>query len=41
LARFITEAAVIAGYVGVILNLCFRLGVNVTGMFATSAVVAA
>jgi CRP-like cAMP-binding protein/small-conductance mechanosensitive channel len=41
LPRFATEAAVIVGYIGVVFNLFYRLGVNVTGIFATSAVVAA
>jgi small-conductance mechanosensitive channel/CRP-like cAMP-binding protein len=41
LPRFVTEAAVIAGYVAIVFNLFLRLGFNVTGIFATSAVVAA
>ena len=41
LPRFITEAAVVLAYVLVIFNLFYRLGVNLTGIFATSAVVAA
>ncbi len=41
LPRFVTEAAVIAGYVGVLFALLYRLGVNVTGIFATSAVATA
>ncbi len=39
--RWATEAVVIAGYLAVLLNLLYRAGVNVTGIFATSAVATA
>ena len=39
--KFVSEIAVAASYVAVIFELLYRLGVNVTGIFATSAVAAA
>jgi CRP-like cAMP-binding protein/small-conductance mechanosensitive channel len=39
--HFITETVVILAYVGVFVDLFYRLGVNLSGIFATSAVVAA
>jgi CRP-like cAMP-binding protein/small-conductance mechanosensitive channel len=39
--KFASEIAVAASYVAVILELLYKLGVNVTGIFATSAVAAA
>lgn len=39
--RFAAEIVVVACYIGIVFNLFYRLGFNVTGIFATSAVVAA
>jgi CRP-like cAMP-binding protein len=39
--KFATEVLIVAGYLGVIFHLLYRVGVNVTGIFATSAVAAA
>jgi small-conductance mechanosensitive channel len=39
--RFAAEMVVVAGYIGIVFNLFYRLGVNVTGIFATSAVATA
>jgi small-conductance mechanosensitive channel/CRP-like cAMP-binding protein len=39
--KVVTEILIAACYVGVIFQLLYRLGVNVTGIFATSAVAAA
>lgn len=39
--RFAAEAVVVACYIGIVFNLFYGLGVNVTGIFATSAVAAA
>jgi CRP-like cAMP-binding protein len=39
--KFASEILIVAGYIAVIFHLLVRLGVNVTGIFATSAVVAA
>jgi CRP-like cAMP-binding protein/small-conductance mechanosensitive channel len=39
--KFVSEISVAASYVAVVFELLYRLGVNVTGIFATSAVAAA
>lgn len=39
--KFASEMIVVAGYAAVIFNVLYRLGVNVTGIFATSAVATA
>jgi small-conductance mechanosensitive channel/CRP-like cAMP-binding protein len=39
--HFMTEVVVIVAYIGVLVNIFVRLGVNITGIFATSAVVTA
>lgn len=39
--KFVTEVALVAGYVAIVFHLLFNLGVNVTGIFATSAVATA
>ncbi len=39
--RFRIEVFVVCGYVGILAHLLFQLGVNVTGIFATSAVATA
>jgi len=39
--KFAVEILIVAGYVAVLLNLLYKVGVNVTGIFATSAVAAA
>ena len=41
LPKFASEILIVAGYVAIIFNLLYRLGVNVTGIFATSAVATA
>jgi small-conductance mechanosensitive channel/CRP-like cAMP-binding protein len=41
LPRFKVEIFVVAGYVAILVQLLYRLGVNVTGIFATSAVATA
>jgi len=39
--KFAVEILIVAGYLAVLLNLLYKVGVNVTGIFATSAVAAA
>ena len=39
--KFVSEMLVVALYVAIIFNLLYKVGVNVTGIFATSAVAAA
>jgi small-conductance mechanosensitive channel/CRP-like cAMP-binding protein len=39
--KFVSEALLVATYLAVVFSLLYKLGVNVTGIFATSAVVAA
>ena len=39
--RFVIEMGVVVGYITILFNLLFSLGVNVTGIFATSAVATA
>ncbi len=41
LKKFIVEIAIVAGHIIVLIHLLFELGVNVTGIFATSAVATA
>lgn len=41
LPKFVSEIVIVGGYLAVILNLLHQLGVNVQGIFATSAVAAA
>jgi len=41
LPKFVSEIFIVAGYVATIFNLLYQLGVNVTGIFATSAVATA
>jgi small-conductance mechanosensitive channel/CRP-like cAMP-binding protein len=39
--RFLTEMVVVAGYIGTLLHLLIRVGLDVTGVFTTSAVATA
>jgi CRP-like cAMP-binding protein len=41
LPKFASEILIVAGYIGIVFNLLYKLGVNVTGIFATSAVATA
>jgi CRP-like cAMP-binding protein/small-conductance mechanosensitive channel len=41
LPKFASEMLIVAGYGAIVFNLLFKLGVNVTGIFATSAVATA
>ncbi|MES1262505.1 MAG: mechanosensitive ion channel family protein [Acidobacteriota bacterium] len=41
LPKFVSEIAIVAGYIGILFNLLYKEGVNVTGIFATSAVATA
>jgi small-conductance mechanosensitive channel/CRP-like cAMP-binding protein len=41
LPKFVSEITIVVGYIGIIFHLLYSLGVNVTGIFATSAVATA
>lgn len=41
LPKFASEMLIVAGYAAIVFNLLYKLGVNVTGIFATSAVATA
>jgi len=41
ITKLASESLIVAAYVGVVFNLFYKVGVNVTGVFATSAVAAA
>jgi len=41
LPKFVSEIVIVVGYIAIIFHLLYKLGVNVTGIFATSAVATA